>query len=109
MVPWARPSTLPGTLVDTRTYSSPDFTKSVAVPPASALTLSTIVKSLFTLVEPKYKPGVVLSPDLSVPSALGTLAEVDAVARATVTMDSLTDVSCPSPRTPHVAPPDSPD
>jgi hypothetical protein len=25
------------------------------------LTLSTIVKSLFTLVEPKYKPGVVLS------------------------------------------------
>src|SRR6516164_3442763 len=71
MVPCARPSTLPGTLVDTRTYSSPDFTKSVAVPPSSALTLSTIVKSLFTLVEPKYKPGVVLSAVLSVPSALG--------------------------------------
>src|SRR5215831_17627273 len=57
MVPSARPCTPPGTLVDTRTYSSPDFTKSVAVPPASALTLSTIVKSLFTLVEPKYNPG----------------------------------------------------
>src|SRR5215831_13328667 len=40
-------------------------------PPASALTLSTIVKSLFTLVEPKYNPGVVLSAVRSVPSTLG--------------------------------------
>src|SRR6516162_6041741 len=99
MVPCARPSTLPGTLVDTRTYSSPDFTKSVAVPPASALTLSTIVKSLFTLVEPKYKPGVVLSPDLSVPSALG--APNFAVSAFNIAMAFATFGSACAPGTRH--------
>src|SRR5262245_48324399 len=52
----------------------PAFTNSVTtVPgPPSFATSSTIVKLLFILVEPKYKPGTLLLPTASVPSILGS-------------------------------------
>src|SRR5207249_10246008 len=74
MVPIAHP--LPsgfGTLVETRMYSSPLFTKNVAVIPlpSSLLTASTTSKLLLILVEPKYRTGASLPPTASFPSSLG--------------------------------------
>src|SRR5437762_3210471 len=74
MVPIARP--LPsgfGTLVETRTYSTPLVTKNVAVIPlpSSLLTASTMSKLLLILVEPKYRAGASLPPTASFPSSLG--------------------------------------
>jgi hypothetical protein len=74
MVPIARP--LPsgfGTLVDTRMYSSPLFTKKVAVMPlpSSLLIASTTSKLLLIFVEPKYSAGASLPPTGSLPSTLG--------------------------------------
>src|SRR5271169_201818 len=73
-VPTARP--LPsgfGTLVETRMYSSPPFTKSVAVIPlpSSLPTASTISNLLLILVVPKYRAGASLPPTASFPSSLG--------------------------------------
>src|SRR5438874_13142800 len=60
IVPIAREPSAFFTLVATRTYSSPAFTKSVAVPPFSFTTSSTKSKLLFIFVVPKYKAGTSL-------------------------------------------------
>ncbi len=71
IVPIAREPSSFFTFVATRTYSSPAFTKSVAVPPFSFETSSTTSKRLFILVVPKYRAGTSLPATGSFPSILG--------------------------------------